>query len=105
MQGMGNLHWKSLTNLNELKEAYDLCDICRIKNTRVTQFTFTQQHSFGLIQRRLDYIFISNGLQEFVSKSGILNPISTDHSSVPFCFSNEKFNIIEAEVLGNLIAP
>ena len=105
MQGMGNLHWKSLTNLNELKEAYDLCDICRIKNTKVTQFNFTQQHSFRLIQRRFDYIFISNGLQEFVSKSGILNPISTDHSSVLFCFSNEKVNIIEAEVLGNLIAP
>ena len=30
---------------------------------KLTNYTFTQQHSSGFIQRRLDYIFISNGLQ------------------------------------------
>ena len=48
---------KSLTKFIELKEAYDLCDIWRVRNAKVKQFTFTQQHSSGFIQRRLDYFF------------------------------------------------
>ena len=84
---------KSLAQLVELKEAYDLCDIWRIRNTKVKQFTFTQQHSSGFIQRRLDYFFISNGLQEFASTTDILTPISTDHSPVLFFLSQEKGNI------------
>ena len=56
-------------------------------------FTFTQQHSSGFIQRRLDYFFISNGLQEFASTTDILTPISTDHSPVFFPLSKEKGNI------------
>ena len=51
------------------------------------QFTFTQQHSSGFIQRRLDYIFISNTLQELVTTTEILTPISTDHSPVIFSLS------------------
>ena len=55
----GNLTLKrnSLAKLIELKEAYDLCDIWRVRNTKVKQFTFTQQHSSGFIQRRLDFLF------------------------------------------------
>ena len=51
------------------------------------QLTFTQQHTLGFIQRRLDYIFISNTLQELVTTTEILTPISTDHSSVIFSLS------------------
>ena len=54
------------------------------------QFTFTQKHSSGFIQRRLDYIFISNILQELVTTTEILTPISTDHS--PIIFSLSKGN-------------
>ena len=70
-----------------------MCDIWRIRNTKVKQFTFTQQHSSGFIQRRLDYFFISNVLQEFASTTDILTPISTDHSPVLFSLSKEKGNI------------
>ena len=55
--GNTTLKRKSLAKLIELKEAYDLCDIWRVRNTKVKQFTFTQQHSSGFIQRRLDYFF------------------------------------------------
>ena len=65
----------------------------RIRNTRAKQFTFTQQHSSGFIQRRLDYLFTSNGLQEFASTSDILTAISTDYSPVLFSVSKEKGNI------------
>ena len=48
------------------------------------RFTFTQKHSSGFIQRRLDYILISYTLQEFVTMTEILTPVSTDHSLVLF---------------------
>ena len=51
------------------------------------RFTFTQKHSSGFIQRRLDYISISNTIQEFVTKADIPTPISTDHSPVLFSLS------------------
>ena len=84
---------KSLAKFIELKEAYDLCDIWRVRNAKVEQFTFTQQHSSGFIQGRLDYFFILNGLQEFASTTDMLTPISIDHSPVFFPLSQEKGNI------------
>ena len=73
---------KSLAKLIELKESYDLCDIWRVRNMKSRQSTFTQQHSSGFVQRRLYYIFISNTLQELVTTTEILTPISTDHFPV-----------------------
>ena len=61
--GNKTLKRKSLAKLIRLQVAYDLCDIWKIRNTKVKQFTFTQQHSSGFIQRRLNYFFISNGLK------------------------------------------
>ena len=37
-----------------------------------TQYTFRQQHFPGLIQGRLDHIFISHNFQEVVKDSEIL---------------------------------
>ena len=85
---------KSLAKLTELEENYDLCDKWRVRNMKSKRFTFAQKHSSGFIQCRLDYIFISNTLQEFVTMTEILTPISTDHSPVLFSLS-----------FGNLIAP
>ena len=55
---------KSLAKLIQIKEKFDLCDIWRIRNPNTKRYTFRQQHSSGYIQRRLDYFFISNVLQE-----------------------------------------
>ena len=49
-----------------------------------------QKHSSGLIQQILDYIFILNTLQELVTMTEILTPISTDHSPVLFSLSKGK---------------
>ena len=51
------------------------------------RFAFVQKHSSVFIQCRLDYIFISNTLQELVTTTEILTPISTDHSPVLFSLS------------------
>ena len=48
------------------------------------RFTFRQQHISGFIQRRLDYFFLSNLLQESVNKTDILAAFSTDHSPLLF---------------------
>ena len=40
------------------------------------------------LQRRLDYIFISQNLQEIAKHTEILNAISTDHSPVLCSFQN-----------------
>ena len=102
--GNPTLKRKSLAKLTKLKVTYDLCDIWRIRNKKVKQFTFTQQHSSGFIQRRLDYFFISNGLQKFASTTDILTPISTNDSPVLFSLQREKV-ILEVKAFGNSIAP
>ena len=50
---------KSVAKLLELKKEYDLCDIWRIGNPTKMLYTLRQNHSSGIINRRLYYIFIS----------------------------------------------
>ena len=85
--GNPTLKKTSLDKLIEFKETYDLCDIWRVRNLKSKRFTFTQKHSSGFVERRLDYILISITLQEFVNMTDILTPISTDHSPVLFSLS------------------
>ena len=68
----------------------NICDIWRIRNPKHQNFTFRQNHSTGLIERRLDYIFVSNRLQEFVNYIDALPAISTDHSPVMISVSNDN---------------
>ena len=82
---------KSVAKLLELKEEYDLCDIWRIRNPTKNLHTFRQNHSFGIINSRLDYIFISNKLQEFSNDTSIIPAFKTDHSSVLVTISNYNF--------------
>ena len=79
---------KSAARMVELKEEFDLCDIWRIRNPLEKSFTFRQNYSSGILNRRLDYIFISNKLQEFSNKAIILPAFKTDHSSVSIIISN-----------------
>ena len=51
---------KSIIKLVDIKESLDICDIWRIRNPKRQNFTFRQNHSTGFIERRLDYIFVSN---------------------------------------------
>ena len=84
---------KTLANLIEFKKTCDLWDTKRVRNTKSKRFSFTQKHSSDFIQRRLDYILISNTLQEFVIMTEILALISTDHSPLLLSLSKEKTNI------------
>ena len=64
----------------QIKKKIDLCDIWRIRNPNTKHYTFCQQHSSGYCQRRLDYFFISNVLQESVKNPDVLAAFLTDHS-------------------------
>ena len=76
--GKPSLKQKSVVEFLELKEEYDLCNIWRIRNPTKNIYTFRQNHSSGIINRRLDHIFISNKLQEFSNDSDIIPAFKTD---------------------------
>ena len=86
----------SVSHIIKILETFDLCDIWQIRNPKTISFTFRQKHFSGV---RLDYIFISNSLQETISNVDILNALSTDHSPV-FCSGFFKVKVL---VSGNLI--
>ena len=64
--------------------------IWRIRNTKRQNVTFRQSHSIGFMKRPLDYIFISNCLQEFINYTDVLPAISTDRSPVLILLSNDN---------------
>ena len=78
----------SIAKFIEIKELFDLCDIWRVRNRTLKRYTFRQKHFSGFIQRRLDYIFISNSLQESVLKTEVLPSVLSDHSPVQISFGN-----------------
>ena len=69
-----------------------MTDIWRIRNPKAKQYTFRQKHVSGFLQRRLDYFFISNNIQEFISDTDIIPTISSDHSPILISFSKDKQN-------------
>ena len=101
-RGKPTLKKKSVAKFIELKEKFDLYDIWRIRNPKTKRFTFCQKHVSGLIQRRLDYFYISNSMQVSVKNTDVLASLLTDHLPITFsCFKNEK--AIEVADYGNLI--
>ena len=81
---------KSIAQLIEFKEKFNLYDIWRVWNPKIKRFTFRQQHISGFIQGRLDYFFVSNLLQESVIKTDVLAAFSTDHSPLLFSLDLRK---------------
>ena len=97
--GTPTLKSRSINELIELNETFDLRDIWRIRNPKKRKHSFRQKHLSGIIQRRLDYIFISQNLQEYVKKSDVLSTLSTDHSPV-FCSISKQNEFSKAKGRG-----
>ena len=51
-----------LVNFFEIKQTLDLCGTWRVRDSDNKRFPSRQKHFRGLIQRRLDYIFIAESL-------------------------------------------
>ena len=71
---------KSLTKLMKILLKLDACDIFRVRYPHQKRFTFHRKNPS--IQRRLDYFFISNSLQECIGDVKILPSFMSDHSPV-----------------------
>ena len=85
--GKPSLKKHTLAKTIQIKEKFSLLDIWRIQNPKTKCFTFTQHHTTGFIQRRLDYFFISNQLQETVRKTDTLAAFTSDHYPLIFNLS------------------
>ena len=72
----------SVKNITDIKLAYDLVDIWRIRNPEKRKFTWRQKKPF--IQRCLDYWLISDYLQDFIEEVDIIPSIKSDHSAITF---------------------
>ena len=46
------------------------------------RFTFREKHFFGFIKKWIDFIFISNNLQESIAKAEVSESFLSGHSSV-----------------------
>ena len=65
-----------------------MCDIWQIRNPKSKTLTFRQRLFPGILQRKLDYLFISNNMQESTKNVKILKALSTDHSLLFYFFLN-----------------
>ena len=61
------------------------------KSSKNIRYFYTKPFFWHYINRRLDYIFISNKLQEFSNDTGVIPAFKTNHSSVLITSSNYNF--------------
>ena len=85
--GKPSLKKHTLAKTIQTKEKFSLLDIWRIQNPKTKCFTFTQHHTTGFIQRRLDYFFISINYKRLLKKTDILTAFNFDHSPLIFTLS------------------
>ena len=83
--GKPSIRLMSLSKFESIKQKLNLCDVWRIRNHDSRQFTYRSKSTF--LQCRLDYLFISNCIQEDVNQINILASLNSDHSPVYLKFS------------------
>ena len=74
-----------------LRDELDLVDIWRIKNPSLKSFTWSQNSPMILCS--LDYLLISNNLQDSVSVTNITPAIKTDHAAISLDFNVSQNHI------------
>ena len=78
--GNPSLKKKTIAKLISITEMLDTCDAFRIRHPKLQRFSFRRKNPS--LQRRLDYIFLANNLQECISIIEILPSFMSDHSPV-----------------------
>ena len=73
-----NLRMNVTNQLEMFLIKMDLIDIWRKRNPMLKQFTFRQ--ITPLVQSRLDYWFISKGLENIILTCDIMTSVAPDHS-------------------------
>ena len=77
-----------MNKITTLLSDHDLCDIFRVHFPDTQRFSWRQKNP--LIQRRLDYFFISNEIQEDLAFIDIVPSVASDHSVVHLKISGAK---------------
>ena len=104
--GSPSLKLSSISTLESIKEYLNICDIFRVRFPDKRRFTYRSRDPS--LQRRLDYLFISNELMDNVLSIDILPSINTDYSrsavylslSISITYSKRKTRDRKAERLG-----
>ena len=78
--GIINVKHKTLDQLDQLMNNFELNDIWRIKNPNYKRFTWRQTNP--LIQCRLDFWLISDSLYDTVNNTDIIPSVRSDHSAI-----------------------
>ena len=100
--GSPTLKKKSISNFLQFVGKHNLIDIWRIRNPKSKRFTFRQNHFSGFLQRRLDYVFVSNTLQEiFIIWKFYLHFVVIIHQV--FFLTKDIHLFAEVTTFGNLI--
>ena len=73
---------KYVKKIHMLMEDFSMCDIWRIRNPKLKQYTWRQNTVGGFSQSRLDYILIPLGYQSLTKKVGIGSSIYSDHNNI-----------------------
>ena len=82
----------------------DLINIWRIRNPNVKRFTWHQKTP--VIQRRLDFWLVSNGMQEDIDNVDVIPSLKSDHSAIVLSINgieNRKFDLEKDFLLVNHI--
>ena len=77
-------------SIAKIIKRFDLCDIWRIRNSKTERYTFRQKYVSGLIQRRLDYFYISNSMQVPFKNTDVLASLLTDRLPRSFSYCKNK---------------
>ena len=83
----------SVKDFNSILEENDLVDIWRLRNPDTKRFTWRQRNP--LIQRRLDYWFISDDLQDDIEYVDIKTAVRSDHSAIILGVNSIKDEVLE----------
>ena len=79
-RGKPTLIYSSISKVELIKEQLDLCDIFRVCYPTARRFTWRCKTPF--MERRLDYFFVSDELQDNVLSVDIKPSICSDHSAM-----------------------
>ena len=86
--GSPSLKTNSLNKIITLLSDHDLCNIFGVRFPDTQRFSWRQKNP--LIQRRLDYFFISNEIQEDEAFIDTVPSVASDHSAVHLKISGAK---------------
>ena len=69
-----------LSEVNKIKETFQVTDIWRVKNPHASRFTWRRTNPS--IKSRLDYWLIPHAMEDYVEEVDIVPSINTDHSAI-----------------------